>query len=76
MLRRIQPLIAPRLERERKVLEALDREPRPLAALVERAYAETPRELWAYAERSLLAHLLKLEAEGRARGHGETWSAA
>jgi endoribonuclease LACTB2 len=74
VLRRIQSLIAHRLERERKVLEALDREPRPLPALVERAYAETPRELWVYAERSLLAHLIKLEAEGRARRHGEAWS--
>jgi len=71
--RRIRALIAHRLERERKVAEALDGEPRSLAALVERAYADTSRELWPYAERSLLAHLLKLEREGRAVRTGETW---
>ncbi len=73
--RRIASLIAHRRERERKVVDALADEPRTLAELVERAYAETPRELWALAERSLLAHLLKLEAEGRATRDGERWRA-
>ena len=75
-MRRIRWLIAHRLEREAKVLAALAREPAPLAALVERAYADTKRELWGYAERSLLAHLLKLEAEGRAARDGERWRRA
>jgi glyoxylase-like metal-dependent hydrolase (beta-lactamase superfamily II) len=75
-MRRIRWLIAHRLEREAKVLAALAREPAPLAALVERAYADTKRELWGYAERSLLAHLLKLEAEGRAAREGERWRRA
>ncbi len=74
-LRRIHALIAHRQEREAKVLAALDRELKPIAALVERAYADTPCELWRYAERSLLAHLLKLEAEGRAGRDGERWRA-
>ncbi|HEY2954095.1 MAG TPA: MBL fold metallo-hydrolase [Candidatus Eisenbacteria bacterium] len=74
-MRRIRWLIAHRLEREAKVVAALGREPAPLATLVERAYADTPRELWDYAERSLLAHLLKLEAEGRAAREGERWRA-
>ncbi|MEK7330984.1 MAG: MBL fold metallo-hydrolase, partial [Candidatus Eisenbacteria bacterium] len=39
-------------------------------------YGDTPRELWAYAERSLLAHLLKLEADGKAQREGERWRAA
>jgi glyoxylase-like metal-dependent hydrolase (beta-lactamase superfamily II)/8-oxo-dGTP pyrophosphatase MutT (NUDIX family) len=73
--RRIRWLIRHRLEREQKVAAALDADPRELAALVERAYDDTPRELWPYAERSLLAHLLKLEAEGRARRQGERWVA-
>ncbi len=55
------------------MLDALDAELQELPALVERVYADTPAELWAYGERSLLAHLLKLEAEGRAVREGERW---
>jgi endoribonuclease LACTB2 len=72
-LARVRQLIAHRLEREGKVLAALEREPLPIEALVERAYDDTPRDLWRYAERSLLAHLLKLEHEGRAVRDGERW---
>jgi glyoxylase-like metal-dependent hydrolase (beta-lactamase superfamily II)/8-oxo-dGTP pyrophosphatase MutT (NUDIX family) len=75
-MRRIRWLIAHRREREAKVLDALATTPVPLAALVERAYADTPRELWGYASRSLLSHLLKLEAEGRAVREGEFWRRA
>jgi glyoxylase-like metal-dependent hydrolase (beta-lactamase superfamily II) len=74
--RRIRGLIAHRLERERLVVDALATEARSVPELVERAYAETPRELWGLAERSLLAHLLKLETEGRARREGEKWCRA
>ncbi|MEK7329784.1 MAG: MBL fold metallo-hydrolase, partial [Candidatus Eisenbacteria bacterium] len=44
--RRIRWLIAHRLEREAKVLAALDAEPRSLSELVERSYGDPPRELW------------------------------
>jgi len=71
--RRLRHLLEHRLEREAKVVAALDREPRTLQALIERVYVDTPRELWPYAERSLLAHLLKLEAEGRARRESDFW---
>jgi len=74
-VRRIDGLIAHRREREVKVLVALERTPRPLEELVPRVYADTSRELWPYAERSLLAHLIKLETEGRARREGERWAA-
>lgn len=67
--RRIRALIEYRRAREAKVLAALDGTPRALAELVERAYDDTPRELWPYAERSLLAHLEKLAGEGKARRH-------
>jgi ribonuclease/clavin/mitogillin len=73
---RVQSMIYHRRERERKVLEALGRAPRSLGTLVERAYGDTPRELWCYAERSLLAHLVKLEAERRAERVGDQWRAA
>jgi glyoxylase-like metal-dependent hydrolase (beta-lactamase superfamily II)/8-oxo-dGTP pyrophosphatase MutT (NUDIX family) len=71
--RRIRWLIGHRLEREAQVVRALEKTPRSLAELVERAYADTPRDLWPYAERSLLAHLIKLEAEGHAVREGESW---
>jgi glyoxylase-like metal-dependent hydrolase (beta-lactamase superfamily II) len=74
--RRIRRLIEHRRRREAKVVEALGEEPEPLSLLVERAYADTPRELWPYAERSLLAHLLKLEAEGRAVRENDRWRAS
>lgn len=74
--RRIRWLVEHRLEREAKVIAALGSEPRTLRELVEHAYADTPRELWEYAERSLLAHLIKLESEGRAERVGERWRRA
>jgi glyoxylase-like metal-dependent hydrolase (beta-lactamase superfamily II)/8-oxo-dGTP pyrophosphatase MutT (NUDIX family) len=73
--RRIRGLIQHRLAREAQVLAALRPVPRDLRALVSRAYADTPHELWPYAQRSLLAHLLKLESEGRAARDGELWRA-
>jgi glyoxylase-like metal-dependent hydrolase (beta-lactamase superfamily II)/8-oxo-dGTP pyrophosphatase MutT (NUDIX family) len=74
--RRLRGLIAHRLEREAKVLAALDPTPRALAELIPGAYADVKPDLWPWAERSLLAHLLKLEAEGRARRDGERWCRA
>lgn len=74
--RRIRGLIEHRLGREQKVLAALSAAPRPIAELVAAAYADTARELWPWAERSLLAHLLKLEREGRARRDGERWASS
>lgn len=74
--RRIEWLISHRRKREALVLAALAEEPEPLDALVRRAYRDTPPELWKYAERSLLAHLEKLEAEGRAVRADERWCRA
>lgn len=73
----IQGLIKHRLRREAKVLSVLPREtPADLANLVRRAYNDVPEQLHALAERSLLAHLLKLEAEGRAQRVADSWVAA
>jgi glyoxylase-like metal-dependent hydrolase (beta-lactamase superfamily II)/8-oxo-dGTP pyrophosphatase MutT (NUDIX family) len=71
--RRARALVAHRRERERKVLAALSREPQPLADLVPRVYADTPQEMWQWAERNLLAHLLWLEICGEASRDGEGW---
>jgi glyoxylase-like metal-dependent hydrolase (beta-lactamase superfamily II) len=63
--------------REQRVVEALATGPRELAALIAAVYADTPQALWPLAERSLLAHLEKLEHEGRARrvdGSDRRWS--
>ena len=74
--RRARSLLRHRREREERVLRALANEPRGLTDLVEFAYADVSRDLWTWAERSLLAHLLKLEAEGRAAREGESWRLA
>ncbi len=71
--RRVRALAAHRREREAKVIASLAAEPRALAELLPLAYDDTPRELWALAERSLLAHLLWLEARGAAARDGERW---
>ena len=80
--RRIRALIAHRMQREEKVRAALSSagaNGAPLAELVPLAYDDTPRELWPYAERSLLAHLLDLERRGlaaRVAGATEHWRSA
>ena len=68
-----------RAEREEQVLAAMAGGPISIGAMVDRIYADYPPEVHPLAARSVLAHLLKLEAEGRAqrKGTGEaaTWSA-
>jgi predicted SprT family Zn-dependent metalloprotease len=48
-------------------------EPAPLSELLPQVYDDVPAALHGVAQRSLLAHLLKLQHEGRARRHGEGW---
>jgi glyoxylase-like metal-dependent hydrolase (beta-lactamase superfamily II)/8-oxo-dGTP pyrophosphatase MutT (NUDIX family) len=72
----IEALIAHRLRREAMVLEAArDLGPAPVDRLRERVYTDIPVALHAMAERSLLAHLIKLQIEGRVRQSGGAWSA-
>ena len=62
----IRRIIAHRLQREAKVLDAVERhEGATLPELVPAVYADTPARLHAAAARSLLAHLNKLVAERR-----------
>lgn len=65
--------LAHREERERQMLELLGGGPRTIAGMVATVYAEYPAEVHALAARSVLAHLLKLEGEGRVerKGNGE-----
>ena len=46
---------------------------RPVDALVPEVYADLDPAFYPMAARSLLAGLLKLEEEGRARRQGHTW---
>ncbi|HET9483429.1 MAG TPA: MBL fold metallo-hydrolase, partial [Xanthomonadales bacterium] len=69
--------LAHRRMREQRVIDALAGAPKTIDALLETVYADTPRMLWGLAERSLLAHLGKLEREDVARpvdGDRGLWS--
>ena len=72
-VRRIRALIRHRLEREAKVESALGGTPRTLGELLPVVYADTPQDLWSWAEQSLLAHLEKLERERRASRDDAGW---
>jgi glyoxylase-like metal-dependent hydrolase (beta-lactamase superfamily II) len=68
-------LIAHRLKREQKVADALaKRNPATLDELVTVAYDDVSDRLHPVARRSLHAHLIKLEREGRATLSGEHWA--
>ena len=67
-------LIAHRLKRERRVIEGFAaKNPATLDELVPVVYADTPVKLHGAAKRSLYAHLLKLEADGRIARDGDCW---
>jgi glyoxylase-like metal-dependent hydrolase (beta-lactamase superfamily II) len=65
--RAVERLIAHRLAREAKVVAALEAGPATVDALVPHVYDEVPSNRWPVAARSLLAHLIKLVADGRVR---------
>ncbi|MEE4161913.1 MAG: MBL fold metallo-hydrolase [Woeseiaceae bacterium] len=70
-------IIEHRLAREAKVLAALGNHPaRTTHELVPHVYQDAPEHLHGLAERSLLAHLVKLEAEGRAASSDGRWYAS
>jgi hypothetical protein len=77
----VQGVIKHRLQREAKVVKALQvcAVPSTLAALVKHAYDDVHEGLHPLAQRSLLAHVLKLQAggkvvvEGAAQDAGARW---
>ena len=77
---KLREYLAHRAEREEQVVAGLAEGPVTVDALVATIYAEYPAEVHPLAARSVTAHLLKLEAEGRAerkgRGESQTWSAS
>ena len=76
---KLREYVAHRAEREEQVVAGLAEGPATVDALVATIYAEYPAEVHPLAARSVTAHLLKLEAEGRAerkgRGASQTWVA-
>lgn len=66
---KLDEYLAHREERERQIVEAFENRTRSIEAIVPTIYADVPPEVRALAARSVLAHLLKLEAEGRAERH-------
>lgn len=73
---RLAAYLAHRREREALVVAALEAGGGTLAEVTARAYADTPGAALPIAERSCLASLWKLRAEGRARESAGRWSAA
>ncbi len=68
-------IIEHRLEREEKVFAAVAANPGLTShVLVPKVYTDVPEKLYPLAERSLLAHLLKLEDDGRCQQVDERWS--
>lgn len=62
---KIESYIAHRLEREQKILEAIENGAKSVSEIVEKVYEDVSSELWKLAEKSVEAHLKKLEAEGK-----------
>jgi glyoxylase-like metal-dependent hydrolase (beta-lactamase superfamily II) len=79
-LAKVREYLDHREERERQVLELLAGGPSTVDAMVETIYAEYPLDVRPLAALSILAHLRKLEAEGRVERRGRaddaTWSAS
>jgi len=72
----LRQYIAHRLQREKQVLDALQAGDRTAAAIVARVYRGLSEPLRVLAEEGVVAHLVKLEREGRARRDGNRWEPA
>jgi glyoxylase-like metal-dependent hydrolase (beta-lactamase superfamily II) len=73
--RAIDWIVEHRLEREAKVVAALNANPGLTSMeLVPYVYKDVDKKLYGWAERSLLAHLLKLQADLKAVQAGGLWS--
>lgn len=74
--RAIDWIVGHRLEREAKVLAAIEAHPNLTThGLVPHVYRDVDPKLYGWAERSLLAHALKLEDDGRVRQATGRWHA-
>ena len=71
----VRHLMGHRRQREAQILAQLAAGPREVPEMVGQMYASVDRRLWPAAGRSVLAHLIDLEARGRVVRAGETWEA-
>jgi glyoxylase-like metal-dependent hydrolase (beta-lactamase superfamily II) len=71
----VRALLDHRVMRENAILAALRRAPANAAGLVDAIYAGIAPALRGAAERNVIAHLQKLESEGRAVQDAQTWRA-
>jgi glyoxylase-like metal-dependent hydrolase (beta-lactamase superfamily II) len=71
----VDELLNHRVQREQAILHALRIEPDTTWNLVERLYSKSHPWLKRAAERNVLAHLLKMQAEGRVVQEGDCWRA-
>jgi glyoxylase-like metal-dependent hydrolase (beta-lactamase superfamily II) len=72
----LQALIAHRADREEQILSCLRQGISSIPEIVARLYAEVDRRLHPAAARTVLAHLIQLQKENRARRHGDTYEMA
>ncbi|WP_328799473.1 MBL fold metallo-hydrolase [Sandaracinobacteroides hominis] len=72
----VRGLVAHRRQREAQIVGLLKHGPREISEMVERMYATIDRRLWPAAGRSVLAHLIDLQARGQVERVGDRWEAA
>ncbi len=72
----VRGMIGHRRMRERQILGLLEQGPREIPAMVAEMYKGLDPRLNGAAGRSVLAHLVDLERQGRARATAEQWSLA
>lgn len=70
----VRGMIGHRRQRERQIVKLLGTGPHSAEGLVPKMYAGVDRRLWPAAAQSVLAHLIELERQGRARRSGAAWS--
>ncbi len=70
----IEALLEHRMQREERIVDAIRSGATALDEIARRAYADTPNADPALARRQAIAHLDRLEAQGRARRAGERWT--
>jgi glyoxylase-like metal-dependent hydrolase (beta-lactamase superfamily II) len=71
----VREMLTHRMMRERAIQRKLDHGPANTFVLMNTLYAQLHPRLRRAAERNVLAHLLKLEREGKVRRDGELWRA-
>jgi glyoxylase-like metal-dependent hydrolase (beta-lactamase superfamily II) len=69
----VRALLANRIRRERAIAAAVAKEPRDTYTLMDGLYSKLDPMLRRAAERNVLAHLFKMEAEGLVARDGDIW---